>query len=45
MLININSVPGKKREYLIYMGGIPTWHKACEDALEGWAGFEVHAEA
>jgi hypothetical protein len=34
-------VPGKKREFLLYMGGIPAWHKACEEALEGWKGFDV----
>lgn len=36
------NIPGKKREYLIYMGGIPAWHEACLDALEGWKGFEIH---
>lgn len=35
------NVPGKKREYLLYMGGIPAWHQACEDALEGWKAFDV----
>jgi hypothetical protein len=35
------NVPGKKREFLLYMGGIPSWHKACEEALEGWKGFDV----
>ena len=35
------NVPGKKREYLLYMGGIPAWHKACEEALENWSGFDL----
>ena len=38
------NVPGKKREYLIYMGGIPAWHQACLDALDGWKGFEIQRE-
>ena len=37
------NVPGKRREYLLYMGGLPTWHKACLDALEGWKDFDVNA--
>ncbi|KAF2486985.1 hypothetical protein BDY17DRAFT_288105 [Neohortaea acidophila] len=51
LLIKTNSwymganVPGKKREFLVYLGGIPMWHKACVDALDGWKGFEVHQTA
>jgi hypothetical protein len=26
---------------LIYLGGVPAWHKACEEALESWKGFDV----
>lgn len=37
------NVPGKRREFLIYMGGVPTWHKACIDALEDWKGFDTGA--
>ena len=37
------NIPGKKREYLLYMGGLPAWHQACIEALEGWKGFEVNA--
>jgi hypothetical protein len=37
------NVPGKKREYLLYMGGLPTWKKLCDEALEGWKGFEISA--
>ncbi|KAF7190181.1 Baeyer-Villiger monooxygenase, partial [Pseudocercospora fuligena] len=37
------NVPGKRREFLIYMGGVPTWHKACIDALEDWKGFDTSA--
>lgn len=32
------NVPGKKREFLLYLGGMPAWHKACVEALEGWKG-------
>lgn len=39
------NIPGKKREFMIYMGGIPAWHEACKDALDGWKGFEVHQES
>ena len=28
------NVPGKRREYLLYMGGLSNWHQACLDALE-----------
>jgi len=35
------SVPGKKREFFPYMSGIPAWHEACEEALEGWQGLDV----
>lgn len=39
------NVPGKKREYLLYMGGVQNWHAACRDALEDWKGFEISAAA
>ncbi|USW56787.1 Putative flavin monooxygenase, FAD/NAD(P)-binding domain superfamily [Septoria linicola] len=35
------NVPGKKREYLLYAGGIPMWHEHCQAALEGWRDFET----
>lgn len=35
------NVPGKRREMLIYVGGIPRWHKACRASLEGWKDFET----
>ena len=35
------NLPGKKLEYLLYVGGLPTWKKACDKALEGWKGFDV----
>ncbi len=38
------NIPGKKREFMIYMGGIPAWHEAFLDALNEWKGFEVHQE-
>ena len=37
------NVPGKPREFLLFMGGLPMWHQACVEALEGWKGFEVNA--
>lgn len=37
------NVPGKKREFLIYMGGVPAWHQACVDALDDWKGFDTSA--
>lgn len=39
------NVPGKKREYLLYMGGVQNWHAACQAALKDWRGFEVSAAA
>lgn len=35
------NIPGKKREFLLYLGGLPEWHKACEKALDGWSDFDV----
>ena len=38
------NVPGKRREMLLYMGGIPMWHAAALKALKDWKGFDI-AEA
>ena len=35
------NVPGKKREFLLYLGGLPEWQKACQKALDGWNDFEI----
>jgi hypothetical protein len=35
------NIPGKKREMLLYIGGIQMWHQAATQALEGWKGFDV----
>jgi hypothetical protein len=35
------NVPGKKREYLLYAGGIPMWHDQCREAIKDWQGFEL----
>ncbi|CAK1365733.1 unnamed protein product [Cercospora beticola] len=35
------NVPGKKREYLLYLGGVPMWHDACREAIKDWQGFRV----
>ncbi|KAJ5949302.1 hypothetical protein N7454_000886 [Penicillium verhagenii] len=37
-----SNIPGKRREPLIYLGGMPSWWKSCTDALENWEGFHVH---
>jgi hypothetical protein len=39
------NVPGKKREYLLYLGGVPNWHKACREAIDDWQGFSVQTVA
>ena len=38
---NGGNVPGKKKEFLIYIGGIPKWHQSCKDALDGWSGYDT----
>lgn len=38
------NVPGKKREYLLYMGGMPLWHENCQKALKDWSEFDVTRE-
>lgn len=35
------NVPGKRREFLLYLGGLPEWKKACKNALDGWNDFEL----
>ena len=35
------NVEGKKREFLLYMGGMPLYFEAAEKALDGWSGFDV----
>ncbi|KAF2165797.1 hypothetical protein M409DRAFT_24084 [Zasmidium cellare ATCC 36951] len=35
------NVKGKKREFLLYMGGMPVFFEAANKALEGWSGFDV----
>lgn len=36
------NVPGKKREFLLYLGGLPEWKRACANALDGWNDFEIN---
>ncbi|KAJ5668659.1 hypothetical protein N7462_009729 [Penicillium macrosclerotiorum] len=36
-----SNIPGKRREPLIYLGGIQSWWKSCTDALEMWDGFHT----
>ena len=33
------NIPGKPREQLNYAGGIPMYHKECQDTLPEWKGF------
>lgn len=35
------NVPGKKREFLLYLGGLQEWNRACQNALNNWQDFEV----
>ncbi|SMR43056.1 unnamed protein product [Zymoseptoria tritici ST99CH_1E4] len=35
------NVPGKRREYLIYLGGLPLYKQKMEEALQDWQGFAV----
>lgn len=35
-----SNVPGKRNEFLLYIGGIPQWKEECDRALEGWDGFD-----
>lgn len=35
------NVEGKKREFLLYMGGMPAFFNAANKALDDWNGFEV----
>jgi cation diffusion facilitator CzcD-associated flavoprotein CzcO len=33
------NIPGKRREPLVWLGGMPSWWKCCTEALEKWDGF------
>ncbi|KAJ5083894.1 hypothetical protein NUU61_008473 [Penicillium alfredii] len=35
------NIPGKRREPLIYLGGMQRWWKNCMDSLENWDGFHT----
>jgi hypothetical protein len=35
------NIPGKKKEMLVYIGGIPAYEQECREALDGWKGLEV----
>lgn len=35
------NVKGKRKEFLLYMGGMPNWHEACKEAIKDWQGFET----
>ncbi|KAJ5179930.1 hypothetical protein N7492_003140 [Penicillium capsulatum] len=36
-----SNIPGKRREPLIYLGGMQRWWKSCTDALAHWDGFHT----
>lgn len=35
------NIPGKRREPLIWLGGIPAWWKSCNESLKSWSGFHT----
>ncbi|TDZ27947.1 Baeyer-Villiger monooxygenase [Colletotrichum spinosum] len=35
------NIPGKKREQLMYLGGIPPYIQACRDGTSDWSKFDV----
>lgn len=35
------NIPGKLREFLLYTGGLPSYVRDCNDALETWKGFTI----
>ncbi|OBT73773.1 hypothetical protein VF21_07981 [Pseudogymnoascus sp. 05NY08] len=35
------NIPGKKREPLVWFGGIPAWWNECSEALKDWSKFTV----
>lgn len=35
------NIPGKKREPLLWLGGMPLWHENCQEALKDWQGFDM----
>lgn len=39
------SIPGKRREYLIYAGGIPLYKERLDEAAMGWQDFDVFKES
>jgi cation diffusion facilitator CzcD-associated flavoprotein CzcO len=36
-----SNIPGKRREPLIYLGGMQSWWQKCTEALESWEGFNL----
>lgn len=35
------NVPGKRREYLIYLGGLPLYKQKMQEAVDNWQGYSV----
>ncbi|KAJ5239851.1 hypothetical protein N7468_004470 [Penicillium chermesinum] len=40
-----SNIPGKKKELLTYIGGIPQYEAECRATLDSWEGFEVKKHA
>ena len=38
---NGSNIPGKKKEPLMWLGGLQAWRRCCEDALKDWSKFVV----
>jgi cation diffusion facilitator CzcD-associated flavoprotein CzcO len=36
-----SNIPGKRREPLVYLGGMQRWWKSCKAGLESWQGFST----
>ncbi|KAK4621443.1 Baeyer-Villiger monooxygenase [Fulvia fulva] len=51
LLVKTNSwymgtnIPGKKREYLVYLGGLPLYQQKMEEALENWQGYALSSSS
>lgn len=35
------NIPGKRREYLIYLGGLPLYKQKMQEAVDNWQGYSV----
>lgn len=37
----VTNIPGAKKQFLSYIGGIHRYEAECRDALQAWKGFHV----